>query len=57
MGEIKIEEDVVVFGFYQILGLESGRIVLYGDFNCFDNVYMEKGNFLVIKRYFYRNSN
>lgn len=57
MGEIKIEEDVVVFGFYQISGLETGRIVLYGDFNCFDNVYMEKGNFLVIKRYFYRNSN
>lgn len=43
MGEIKIEEDVVVLGFYQVLGFMSGRIVLYGDLNCFDNVYMEKG--------------
>lgn len=42
-GETKIEEDVAVLGLYQVPGLKSGRIVLYGDSNCLDNAHMEKG--------------
>ena len=42
-GETKTEEDVAILGLYQVPGLQSGRIVLYGDSNCLDNAHMEKG--------------
>lgn len=42
-GETKTEEDVAILGLHQVPGLQSGRIVLYGDSNCLDNAHMEKG--------------
>ena len=48
-GETKTEEDVPILGLYQVPGLSSGRIVLYGDSNCLDNAHMEKGNSFCIR--------
>lgn len=42
-GDTKKENDVPVLGFYQRKDPHSGRIVVYGDSNCFDSAHMEKG--------------
>lgn len=47
-GETKTEEDVAILGLYQVPGLQSGRIVLYGDSNCLDNAHMEKDCFWLL---------
>lgn len=42
-GDTKTESDVPVLGFYHRKDPHAGRIVVYGDSNCFDSAHMEKG--------------
>ena len=47
-GESKSQEKVPVLGLYEpTIDKGGGRVVLYGDSNCFDNSHMQKGSAIV----------
>lgn len=42
-GDSNAIPDVPIMGFYDHKESSSGRIVVYGDSNCFDSAHMEQG--------------